>query len=75
MSDTDLLDLGGQVAVVTGGGQNAGRAIALELDLPPAAIQRASPLSKFPLELDLPLVEALSLLTRRIVLSLQTSIT
>lgn len=31
MSDTDLLDLGGQVAVVTGGGQNAGRAIALEL--------------------------------------------
>ena len=31
MSGNDLLDLGGQVAVVTGGGQNAGRAIALEL--------------------------------------------
>lgn len=27
----DLLDLGGQVAMVTGGGQNAGRAICLEL--------------------------------------------
>ncbi|MEE4450893.1 SDR family NAD(P)-dependent oxidoreductase [Novosphingobium resinovorum] len=31
MSGHDLLDLGGQVAVVTGGGQNAGRGIALEL--------------------------------------------
>ncbi|MFT4056407.1 MAG: SDR family oxidoreductase [Novosphingobium sp.] len=31
MSEHDLLDLGGQVAVVTGAGQNAGRGIALEL--------------------------------------------
>ncbi|MFC0204932.1 SDR family NAD(P)-dependent oxidoreductase [Novosphingobium soli] len=31
MGTHDLLDLGGQVAVVTGGGQNAGRGIALEL--------------------------------------------
>ncbi|HUD27943.1 MAG TPA: SDR family NAD(P)-dependent oxidoreductase, partial [Novosphingobium sp.] len=31
MSTHDLLDLGGQVAVVTGAGQNAGRGIALEL--------------------------------------------
>jgi 3-oxoacyl-[acyl-carrier protein] reductase len=31
MSDTDLLDLDGQVAVVTGAGQGAGRAIAREL--------------------------------------------
>ncbi|WP_232493185.1 SDR family NAD(P)-dependent oxidoreductase [Novosphingobium kaempferiae] len=31
MSEQDLLDLGGQIAVVTGAGQNAGRGIALEL--------------------------------------------
>lgn len=31
MSTHDLLDLGGQIAVVTGAGQNAGRGIALEL--------------------------------------------
>jgi 3-oxoacyl-[acyl-carrier protein] reductase len=31
MSNTDLLDLGGQVAIVTGAGQGAGRAIAREL--------------------------------------------
>lgn len=31
MSGHDLLDLGGQIAIVTGAGQNAGRAIALEL--------------------------------------------
>ena len=31
MSDTDLLDLGGQVALVTGAGQSAGRGIALML--------------------------------------------
>jgi 3-oxoacyl-[acyl-carrier protein] reductase len=31
MSQTDLLDLGGQVALVTGAGQGAGRGIALEM--------------------------------------------